>query len=485
MLKTPATMNCHWLLIAWILCCFSASAQTPPVPATVTYSDSLSETDSSFVTVNDIVIIGNKITKEHVILRELTFHKFDSLQVYSVEKLLRRSEENLLNTSLFNSARITWLREGSSLRAFIILAERWYIFPLPVFELAERNFNVWWENKDLNRIVYGGILNWNNFRGRNEVLAASLRLGYTQRLSFYYNIPYLNKKQNAGLTISYSYSRNHQVGYQTFGNKTKYYKDENFFARTDYGGSVQYIYRQGLYETHAAEVGYRTAAIEDTVALLNTDYFGDGMKNIRYFTFRYFFKSDHRDLVAYPLKGRYFDFEFNQRGFGFLKDDIQNSSVTTRLKKHWKLSNRFYYAAGFTGMYTVNKYTPYFLYRGLGYGKDFLRGYEYYVIDGKQYGLLKTNVKFALLKQHSVHAGFIPLTKFNTIPYAFYINLYGDAGYVNDPLYKTGNPLANSWLFSYGTGLDFVTYYDIVFRFEYSINKLGESGFFLHFTAPI
>lgn len=477
-----ATMKFKWFLFGFFLACISASAQISPAPS---FTDSLSESDSSSVEIMDIVLIGNKITREHIVLRELTFRKHDTIPVYEVEKNFRRSEENLLNTSLFNSARITWLRQGKELRVYIIMTERWYIFPLPVFELAERNFNVWWETKDLSRIVYGGILNWNNFRGRNEVLAASVRLGYTQRISFYYNIPYINKKQNAGLTVSFSYARNHQVAYQTFNNKSKYFKDENQFAREEYGGSVQYIYRHGLYETHATEIGYREAGIEDTVALLNSDYFGNGISQIRYSTFRYFFKSDHRDLVAYPLKGRYFDLEFLQRGLGFLKDDINVTSLTARYKHHWKLSDRFYYAGGITAMYSGNKYIPYFLYRGLGYGKEFLRGYEYYVIDGQQYGLLKSNLKFQLLKTHSVHAGFIPLTKFNTIPYAFYLNLYADAGYVRDPLYAAGNPLANTWVISYGTGLDFVTYYDIVFRFEYSINKLGESGFFLHFTAPI
>lgn len=475
-------MKFQWFLFAFILVSCSSSAQTAPVPS---FTDSLSEGDSSSVVIMDIVLIGNKITREHIILRELTFRKQDTVPVYAVEKKLQRSEENLLNTSLFNSARITWLRQGAEIRLYIILTERWYIFPLPVFELAERNFNVWWEDKDLSRIVYGGILNWNNFRGRNEVLAASVRLGYTQRISFYYNVPYINKKQNAGLSFSFAYSRNHQVGFRTENNATKYYKDEDAFARQEYGGSVQYIYRDGLYETHAAEAGYKEAGIQDTVSRLNADYFGNGLTNIRYFTFRYFFKSDHRDLVAYPLSGRYFDIDLTQKGLAFLKDDINTFSVTSRYRRHWKLSERLYFASGITGMYSPNKYIPYFLYRGLGYGKEFLRGYEYYVIDGQQYALLKTNFKIRILGTRSVHAGFIPLSKFNTIPYAFYLNFYGDAGYVKDPLYSSGNPLANNLLYSYGTGLDFVTYYDIVLRFEYSINKLGESGFFLHFTAPI
>ena len=77
------------------------------------------------------------------------------------------------------------------------------------------------------------------------------------------------------------------------------------------------------------------------------------------------------------------------------------------------------------------------------------------------------------------------MNKFSTIPYAFYLNVYADGGYAKDDAFKRNNSLNNSFQFGYGAGIDFVTYYDLVFRFEYSFNKLGESGFFLHFTSPI
>ena len=106
-------------------------------------------------------------------------------------------------------------------------------------------------------------------------------------------------------------------------------------------------------------------------------------------------------------------------------------------------------------------------------------------MDGQNYFLFKSNLKFTLLPQKEVRMPFIPLSKFATIPYAFYLNLYSDFGYVKDDLYFEGNALNNSLQYSYGCGIDFVTYYDLVFRFEYSINKLGETGFFVHFTSPI
>ena len=42
------------------------------------------------------------------------------------------------------------------------------------------------------------------------------------------------------------------------------------------------------------------------------------------------------------------------------------------------------------------------------------------------------------------------------------------------------NSLVNSFLYTGGFGIDVVTFYDLVFRFEYSFNQLGQSGLFFH-----
>jgi hypothetical protein len=58
-------------------------------------------------------------------------------------------------------------------------------------------------------------------------------------------------------------------------------------------------------------------------------------------------------------------------------------------------------------------------------------------------------------------------------------------GYISDTRDNVLNPLANDLLVGYGLGIDLVTYYDWVIRFEYSFNKKGESGFFIHFMPSI
>ena len=42
------------------------------------------------------------------------------------------------------------------------------------------------------------------------------------------------------------------------------------------------------------------------------------------------------------------------------------------------------------------------------------------------------------------------------------------------------NALSNSLLHSAGIGIDIVTFYDVILRFEYSFNQLGQNGLYLH-----
>ena len=113
-----------------------------------------------------------------------------------------------------------------------------------------------------------------------------------------------------------------------------------------------------------------------------------------------------------------------------------------------------------------------------------MRGYEYYVIDGEHYALGRANVIFSLIKPRTHRVEMIPLESFRTLYFALYVNAYTDLGHVWDSRYADRNFLANNWMNGHGIGLDLVTSYDQVVRAEYSLNGLGEHGFFLHFTQP-
>ena len=143
----------------------------------------------------------------------------------------------------------------------------------------------------------------------------------------------------------------------------------------------------------------------------------------------------------------------------------------------------FYWASSAKGKFTFQEFQSYYFQNMLGYN-DFVRGYEYYVIDGKYALLLKSNIKYKIASSKKTMLPLVRNPGISNFHYAFYLNAFVDVGFVGDD-YFVNNLLANNTMVGYGVGLDFVTYYDKVIRVDFSTNKLNEVGFFLHFVQPI
>jgi outer membrane protein assembly factor BamA len=455
---------------------------------TIIFQTGFAQNDSSkrvLFRVNDIFIIGNSITKNSIILRELTFTKGSTIDSINLQQQLQRSKENIYNTSLFNSVEVNYFSFGDNeIKVTIFLKERWYLLPNPIFEIHERNFNVWWdESEKLHRVVIGGYLIYNNFRGRNETLSLAIKEDYFQRYDLKYDIPYINKKQQFGIGFSIGYNTNHEIIDNLVNNQLVYFLDDNFFALKEYYAEARITKRDGLYNTQTLYLDYKNDQINDTIVALNKDYFLNSRTNEQYVSISYLFEQDYRDIKIYPLKGYYFNFNFQQ--LGFVQKDLNISYIRASYKKFWELSDQFYFETGIDGRFSIQKSQPFFMQSALGWGTEYVRGYELYVINGQNYGLLKTEFKWQLFYPQVFHVPYFSWEKFNSIPIALYLTAFGDLGYAQDQLYANGNPLANTLLPGGGMGLDFVTYYNIVWRFEYSINKMGQRGFYVHFAAPI
>jgi hypothetical protein len=159
--------------------------------------------------------------------------------------------------------------------------------------------------------------------------------------------------------------------------------------------------------------------------------------------------------------------------------------------KYFKITDEIYFSAEAEGKISQNEVEPYYLQRGLGYGNDFVRGYEYYVIDGNNYALGKAEIKYRLINLPEINlptqnVPFFRQRQFNKANFALFITAFSDWGYVGAPNTNVENNfLGNTPLWGNGFGLDIVTYYGIVVRFEYSFNQLNQNGFFLHFLADM
>jgi outer membrane protein assembly factor BamA len=440
--------------------------------------------DSLFV-VSGISISGNKISKESIILKELTFKVGDNLTLKGIIESCLRSRENLLNTSLFNFVNISHIEsERAEMQVYISVIERWYIWPAPIFEHAERNLGAFIHNPDWNRINYGGQIFWYNFRGRREQLKLKVRIGYKEQLEILYEKPNFGKDQKHGINFTLNQTRQHEVNVYSVNNKPVYIRNENSYLSEVLNPYFIYSYRNSLYSTHFILLSYFGLTYRDSAT---HEYF-TGMpfgQNPEWFFGEYSYEYDFRDSKTYPLKGDYFRIDLQRRESLIMGNDgYSKSSVMVNLTHHGKLMKRLYYNEAFHMQLSKDNYEPKGIRSGIGYGA-YLRGYELFVMDGNSYGLMINNLKYCIMQERTYNLAYIPWSQFNPVHFSIYTNLFFDMAYVKGKYYANdGNDYVNRLLYTTGLGLDLVSYYDQVLRFEISINREGQPGFFIHSEVP-
>jgi len=218
--------------------------------------DSLVIADDKLV-VHDILISGNKITHESVILRELTFSPGDTIFKMQLLPELQRSKLNLLNLSIFNFVFLNVKHLGDNvIDVTVEVTERWYIWPVPILEYADRNFNEFIKNWDWEKINYGAWLKWNNFRGRNELLTAKIRLGYVKEYALAYSKPNLGKNQRHGVSAGFNVNQQNEVYISTENNKPVEYEPMDIPAQVRLNAFSKYTYRRKHFTSHSLRFEY-------------------------------------------------------------------------------------------------------------------------------------------------------------------------------------------------------------------------------------
>ncbi|HYC84861.1 MAG TPA: POTRA domain-containing protein [Chryseosolibacter sp.] len=437
-----------------------------------------------FVQINRIFITGNRVTRDKIILRELSLKTGDVVFTEDLPEILERDRKKLLNTRLFNTVEIRTLElEPARFDVIVDLNERWYTFPAPILELADRNFNEWWQNygHDFKRLNYGLRLYQYNVRGRNETLRLHAQLGFQRKLELMYRLPYIDKKQKHGLSIDMLYTETKNLAYKTFEHKYVFLKSDNIL-RLNRGAGVSYSYRNSFYQIHSLRLDYYHVHVSDTVKELNPYYLKGESQDQKFSSITYGFNSDHRDLVSYPLKGHQITGTISRQGL-MRKDDLKKTEALLVYSQFFDLKKKFYLSNNLVGYWSDPRDLSYANYGVLGFRRQFVRGYEIYVVEGPYFALNKTTFK-KLIFSRKYHWMSMPLEQFRHIPLSIYLKTYADFGYVkNYPDYESqqiNTAFSNKLLSGAGFGFDVVGSYDIVFRFEYTFNAEGQNGFFFH-----
>lgn len=438
--------------------------------------------------IHSIMLEGNRTTRASTIMREIPFAVGDSLTGDRLANGLEQARLNLMNTGLFNFVE-TAVKVPDSQAVVITFhfVERWNIWPLPVLELEEPNLNQWLEDPSFSAFNYGINLKAYNLSGRNERIHLEAMAGNVQSLHLRLITPYLGRSKLVRAEVDYSLDRSKRRAYGTEDNEQLIARLPGDYISREYAFSGALRLRPGFYNTHRLSFSFHYHHYADTLLELNPRFGPGGKSSFSFFSAGYAFRRDRRDIIAYPLEGYLVEAGITQKGLGLLSEEnMRVTSLFASLRHYAKLTDQWYAAWSAHGKWSEGTTLSYFDREGLGFNHSLVRGYEQYVIDGHKFFIFKTNLKYNLLPERVTEISRIPAESFSRIHYALYLNLFTDVGIMDDRHYlSSNNNLANRWLAGTGIGLDLHTYYDIVLRSEFSLNRHGEGGVFFHFSAPI
>ncbi len=440
------------------------------------------------VTIRDIRIRGNKRTKTSVILREIDFAVGDTIPLAQLAGRLDQNRNNLLNTGLFLSTDISfreWQGATGRIALDISVVESWYIYPYPILELADRNFNVWWETygRSLRRLNMGIRFYHQNLSGRRDQLKLLVQYGFTRKWETIYTLPFFNRHRTLGMNLNFLHTREKEIGYTTRNNELVFHRDNENILLQRLRAGAGLLYRPRLNYFHRWDLSWHDNRIDRSIRTKwNPDFFLTGQRQ-RYPAFQYHFTIDKRDVRPYPMRGYRFAASFQAMGFG-RKGDLRARYLSAEYQPYRRLTDRT--SIGFdlkARVALARQKQPYYNSTALGYLSDFIRGYELYVMDGLDYAYAKTNLRIRVADKKIQPPGWFRSDRIRHIPARLFLSLHHETAYVNNPYYADTNEMSNTLLTGLTIGGDLVLFYDRVFHFEFSRNHLNDYGFFLHWAT--
>ncbi len=301
--------------------------------------------------VDSIRIIGNEITEEYIILRELTFDVGDTVN----NSVLNFNRERVFSLGIFNRVELNKIIENNLNTVEISVHEAWYIYPVPFL-----NF----DNNDIDKASFGMILLWKNFRGRNETVNLMASFGYDPKYVLSYYNPVISEEYD----LSFRFS----AGYMNINNKSLAAERiiGSNFSYKSYGIILGIGKRINQFNEFSISYGYeyieqpdkRLYALSSSLTKIDRH----PILKLNYFY-------DTRNLKQFSTEGIYTVFEFMHKGFGLNSSSYNILNLDFReYRGIWKeLTGRW----RFTARHLFGNNLPYYDKSFLGY-REIVRGHQ-------------------------------------------------------------------------------------------------------------
>jgi outer membrane protein assembly factor BamA len=402
--------------------------------------------------ISAIAFIGNKDTKPDVILREMVLRKGDRIS----EEALAECKSRIYNMGLFNSVEISYPPMDSTV-LLVEVTERWFLWPVPLVGIVDRDFSHWY---------YGaGLQHW-NLRGRNEKLFVGGVLGYNPWASAFYSNPWIFDEAEMFTST--------EVKFQRFENKNTIARGSVPEFDEDHVSVNQMLGKRiDSYKSVWTQFGFRYISVSDPSTGLTAA--SDGIDRTFYIGIGA--SHDTRDYKDYPMSGMSAGAAVTKRGLGISDVDYVSSSVDVRIYKPVFAGTSIAMRA-FTRVVSgpvIPEYDNVFF----GFGER-IRGHFKERFEGQNIAGASIEYRIPILSPKQVFFGFIPINQFQNWRFGMYAAAFADGGTIWN---KNGRPGIANEPFGYGAGLHFLLPYGFVFRLEYAYNELGDGQFIYDMRA--
>jgi len=406
--------------------------------------------DSSLVgrKIISVKIQGNRKTKPSVILREMKQKIGNCLNPQSLEEDRKRIE----SLYLFNRVVIRAEPEGEGVCLHIVVTERWYFFPYPIFFINERSWS---------KLSYGAGLTHLNFRGYGDIFTFLFWLGYNPAFQFFYTNPWFNRKHNLSASISFFYNRV----------RSKHFEKKEI---TENHMGFQWVLgkRFGLYKFFSLTLGYQE--IRFSPSIQGQTLSSDGRDRLPMLSFLLIY--DHRDLKEYPHSGWYARLYARKTGFPFLTVNYFRYSFDIR--KYFPMLHSSTLALRTAADLSEGK-IPVYDRVYLGYSER-VRGHFFEKFEGENRALASVVFRFSLLPVRYFNIS--SLSQLKDLKFGISFGFFADTGLTWFQKEKIESSMLQS---GYGCGIHFHLPYINILRLEMAFNERRKKQFIADLNIDI
>ncbi len=398
-----------------------------------------------------IIIEGNRRTKGHIIMREMKSRVGGHVD----RELVEGDQKRILNLGLFNRVEIQGLALEEGVQLFVIVDERWNLWPYPILFVNDR---------DWDKLSYGAGLLYFNFRGRNETISASGWGGFNPALQLDYSNPWI-------------FGRQHLFGRWRFYAErvqNRFFKASNLEVNEKrVGGSFTIGKRFGYFTYVSMLLGYSQLRFDPPVPGQTLNPSGRDVLPTLGLTYLY----DARDLYEYPRAGTYLRVSARRVGFG--SEYIHYWRFGFDARRYQKLSHHLTVAARVM-MDVGHDQIPVYDLVYLGY-QNRVRGHFFEKMSGRNLALGSVELRVPIVPLRYFRAAGMPVIK-DMLPEALLemgrntkfgvsLGVFADYGLVWS---EAKFPELQNGLKGYGAGLHFHVPLIDVLRFEVGMNEKGK-----------